>query len=919
MGKKAQFGGDDVKDLPRKFGVVSQERTIDYDGFLELFRKYGGEVASEATVASNDPQVVQDAAPTIVTRLKAAGVTTVVTFADFTVLRILMQSASTQEWHPEWFFTGAQVQDIGILVRGFPTDQSQHAFGISSLTPWLEPDPTPPPPQLSYTQQIDPLNWYWGVGSGTSSQRITGFLVGWLLTGIHTAGPNLTPKTFVQGLYSNPPRGGALEGRADIALVAYGPGPKLPYNGYAGIGLDFAPYWWDTETTGPSNGLGTVGQGCRLVRRRRQALRRDHVAEEAVRVVRQEPVDQRLSDAARSARSDTPVTARGARRRAPPSTRARRANRRWSSPRVAPARRPRERSHSVVTTEPSADSTQGDAVTTWDQSVDLVIAGSGGGGVVAALVAIDAGLEPLVLEKQAIVGGSTGMSGGIIWMPNNPLMRAEGVADSHEDGLAYLEDVVGDAGPASSPERRETFLTEGYKMLTFLQRKGVRLVRCEGYSDYYPNAKGGNARGRSVEGVPFDARQLGEWHDKLQPSLAKGYGLAVKTNELRSVQYFNRSPQSFATAARVFLRTQGRRVASSGAAHQRRVADGADAEGPDRPHGRAADLDEHGDGRSRRRRRPGGRRPRDEGRRAGPHRGSEGSAARGRWLRPQRRDATQVQREPAERGAVVDRQRGRHRGGARDGDAPGRQDRPARRGVVAPVNRSLARGLLTRRGAATAARDLRRLDRSTVLQRVELLCRSGQGDVRAQGGALLAHLRRGLLPRVRAVGEPLAAPVAGGGVRERRGAEGGHARGVGAPDRRRSQRAGPHGATLQRVRGQGPRSRTSGGDSRRTTTAWVTRATSPTPSLGPLDRAPYYATEIYPGDVGTCGGLITNEHAQVLDESDTPIPGSVRDRQRHRDRDGSHLSGCGREHREHHGLRLRRGSSRRADSDAEGR
>ena len=92
------------------------------------------------------------------------------------------------------------------------------------------------------------------------------------------------------------------------------------------------------------------------------------------------------------------------------------------------------------------------------------------------------------------------MSGGIIWMPNNPLMRAEGVADSHEDGLAYLEDVVGDAGPASSPARRETFLTEGYQMLTFLQRKGVQLVRCEGYSDYYPNAKGGNARGRSDSG-----------------------------------------------------------------------------------------------------------------------------------------------------------------------------------------------------------------------------------------------------------------------------------------------------------------------------------------------------------------------------------------------------------------------------------
>ena len=77
-------------------------------------------------------------------------------------------------------------------------------------------------------------------------------------------------------------------------------------------------------------------------------------------------------------------------------------------------------------------------MTTWDTSVDLVIAGSGGGGLLAAIAAIDAGLEPLVIEKMPTVGGSTGMSGGIVWMPNNPLMRAEGVADSYDDGMAYL-------------------------------------------------------------------------------------------------------------------------------------------------------------------------------------------------------------------------------------------------------------------------------------------------------------------------------------------------------------------------------------------------------------------------------------------------------------------------------------------------
>jgi hypothetical protein len=136
----------------------------------------------------------------------------------------------------------------------------------------------------------------------------------------------------------------------------------------------------------------------------------------------------------------------------------------------------------------------------WDKSVDL-LAGSGGGGMVAALAALDSGIEPLVVEKQSLVGGSTGLSGGIVWLPNNPLMRADGIADSHEDGLAYLADVVGDIGPCSSPARREMFLTAGYEMINFLLRKGVRLVRCAGWSDYYPNHKGGNEAGRATAAI----------------------------------------------------------------------------------------------------------------------------------------------------------------------------------------------------------------------------------------------------------------------------------------------------------------------------------------------------------------------------------------------------------------------------------
>ncbi len=199
-------------------------------------------------------------------------------------------------------------------------------------------------------------------------------------------------------------------------------------------------------------------------------------------------------------------------------------------------------------------------MTTWDTTVDLVIVGSGGGGMVAALTAADAGATALVLEKQDKVGGSTAMSGGVVWIPNNPVMRAAGVPDSFEDGMAHFEAVVGDVGPASNAERRRAFLTEGPEMVTFLERCGVRFVYCRGYSDYYSNAKGGVDLGRGIEPVPFDGRALGGWFDKLQPGLARSIGLAVMTNEARALAHYNRSIGAFAVSARVVLRTLSARL-----------------------------------------------------------------------------------------------------------------------------------------------------------------------------------------------------------------------------------------------------------------------------------------------------------------------------------------------------------------------
>ena len=160
----------------------------------------------------------------------------------------------------------------------------------------------------------------------------------------------------------------------------------------------------------------------------------------------------------------------------------------------------------------------------WDRSVDVVVMGSGGAGQTAALRAHDLGLDVLILEKGDTWGGSTAMSAGAVWLPNNRAMKDLGLEDSEDEGVKYMLHLTG----GSVPEARiRTFIREGNRMVDYLAaRSHVRFDSLESYPDYVPEDPGGAFGGRSLDPVPFDGNELGEefrtLHDAYPPAMIMG-------------------------------------------------------------------------------------------------------------------------------------------------------------------------------------------------------------------------------------------------------------------------------------------------------------------------------------------------------------------------------------------------------------
>jgi 3-oxosteroid 1-dehydrogenase len=181
---------------------------------------------------------------------------------------------------------------------------------------------------------------------------------------------------------------------------------------------------------------------------------------------------------------------------------------------------------------------------------DLIVAGSGAAGMTAALTAAHLGATVVVLEKAEVFGGSTARSGGGIWAPGNVVLRKAGVPDTPSAAAAYLAYVTGDDVPA---ERRAALLEHGPAMLDLvLAMTPLRLTWVPGYADYYPEAPGGRARGRSIEPVPFDGRLLGAELSRLnKPYLPVPAGVAVTQADYRWLTLGPRHPRAMLAGLKV--------------------------------------------------------------------------------------------------------------------------------------------------------------------------------------------------------------------------------------------------------------------------------------------------------------------------------------------------------------------------------
>jgi succinate dehydrogenase/fumarate reductase flavoprotein subunit len=178
-------------------------------------------------------------------------------------------------------------------------------------------------------------------------------------------------------------------------------------------------------------------------------------------------------------------------------------------------------------------------------SCDVLIVGSGAGGLATAVCSAHRDLKVIVVEKEPVYGGTTARSGGWMWVPGNAPARRFGIVDSIEKARTYLQH---EAGEHFDVARVEAFLEAGPKAVDFYeQNTALKFDLGPTFADYHPDAPGGMDAGRSIVARPFDGRELGAEIKRLRPPLKEITMLGMMIGSGKELLHFfnvTRSPVS---------------------------------------------------------------------------------------------------------------------------------------------------------------------------------------------------------------------------------------------------------------------------------------------------------------------------------------------------------------------------------------
>jgi len=186
---------------------------------------------------------------------------------------------------------------------------------------------------------------------------------------------------------------------------------------------------------------------------------------------------------------------------------------------------------------------------------DVLVVGSGAGGLATAVSAAHRGLKTLVVEKEPVFGGTTARSGGWMWVPGNAPARRAGIDDSAEKAKTYLKH---ETGEHFDEARVDAFLEAGPKAVDFFEQStSLQFDLGPTFADYHPMAPGGMDAGRSIVARPFDGRELGSEIKRLRPPLSEITFLGMMIGSGKELLHFfnvTRSPVSAFYVAKLFVK-----------------------------------------------------------------------------------------------------------------------------------------------------------------------------------------------------------------------------------------------------------------------------------------------------------------------------------------------------------------------------